>query len=1408
MFKKTAVALILFLASFAACFGQGGRVPTTGSNNVWTGNNSFLYHSFVLNQGNSCGAGQAMIGYQSDFTPICATFAGGGVTLLNSLTGNIVITNGDSNLSVSESGQNIEIFCPGCSSGGGGNPGGSPGAIQYQVNGTTFGGVNITGLVFGQGASAPRQAVAGSDYQAPFTISCGTGLSCSFGGSTWTLTPTGSAGTGDVASAVNGQLGGYLSTGTTISGAPNVFVLNPAWNLNQMNGLITRFIGTSISSWSITSNVATFQAVNAYNAGDSVYLLGFPTSTFFNDISATVLSSGLSNTQFEVAFTHANGSATETGNATFNIPFQANNSQGLIIVPPGLQDQPSNATSNISQYGPAAQFLDWRRGYGLQQASTYGVKCDLQSRVVTLTNGSPDVAFGADFAAGINPVGMTMVAYLQSGYGATSTQADWEPTIQSIDGFGNAVMSGNSPLPTGSYSVELGTNNQLAFQRMQNDVGGGIPVWLPQCGMLTDTIRWKGMSLIGQMPEATLIAGFPGKDILQQQDGVPITAWSINTSTGLTTFTIPAYSAHSIIATLDYPTNPYVVGDTVTLASFGTSTFFNNQSEVIYSHPTPTTFTVQSVFGQSTSSATEAGVAEPTTAANQPGLRMENLTLAVNNGIDPSFAWTHYSPTSASTVEPPMYRPLQTNEEPANDPLAPGWGTGVGGENTTNGVAIITQNSAVICVPTTLASLPAVGSALVFPYQTGGLVSRTVSSTAGSCSSGYDPFTLSSALPNTSGYTATQAEWFDYGTPQELAVAIGGTISLPYTVTLATPFPPIPGWPSNVSSHGHIIIGNQEWDYMGDSFGGTAGGTPQIVLVNGPTTVNGGTGWPIGSVVFPLNPCQAMYHNPWPVVPNINGATSSTPKNAAYYPGLCGGNAAMSFPSADAYAWAPRFGLGGGINSAHFIDVYGGVTSSNALGNQNNNGSMMMYQAANYTGYDNTFDHLVANGLWGGFMQGPSGVNEWGLVYYGIGPTSTGQSIKNCTFRVGYSLTLVLMSQSNLDRCDNYSTETSPYDGTAIGGTTSLFIGDPLDEQTGTAVPGGVGQFTVKDYNAEPENGNHEEFPPSVISDGSNITWIGNIFEGGFNIFGGQFQQFHGTQMAGPTFNYGSNNWFEKLHGLSYTYNTGVYNNTLGFWDWGTFTTCQAVFGGASQNGPQQGCGGPGYTQSYDGHDIWASMMGNGVNPDFNLIGGMVSPDEIAYSGYSTYFDSTELWWGKHWECPISSASDCIVYTFGGGPLLIGPYQRLVNAPMVLKANLMAKNSGNETFNIQLYAENPGLGTCSVGGSPALLANQTVTALSSGWTPVQVPVDFTGYQGCGLRIQYIDAGTTNVIETGYFNFVPFASQLYIPLGTPTLNASCPVAGEIKLDTTYMWMCMPLSGHAFGAGTWGQILATK
>jgi hypothetical protein len=66
----------------------------------------------------------------------------------------------------------------------------------------------------------------------------------------------------------------------------------------------------SITAFSITSNVVTFTAANNFQSGELILASGLSIGTYLNGVSLTVLSTGLSSTQFEAAFTHANVTTT------------------------------------------------------------------------------------------------------------------------------------------------------------------------------------------------------------------------------------------------------------------------------------------------------------------------------------------------------------------------------------------------------------------------------------------------------------------------------------------------------------------------------------------------------------------------------------------------------------------------------------------------------------------------------------------------------------------------------------------------------------------------------------------------------------------------------------------------------------------------------------------------------------------------------------------------------------------------------------------------------------------------------------------------------------------------------------------------------------------------------------------
>src|SRR6185312_14405541 len=89
-------------------------------------------------------------------------------------------------------------------------------------------------------------------------------------------------------------------------------------------------LGPQITNLALTSNVITITANNNLASGDVVTLSGLQTTPALNGAKLTVISSGLSATQFEANFTANNiSSAAETGYAlpityASGLPFQGN----------------------------------------------------------------------------------------------------------------------------------------------------------------------------------------------------------------------------------------------------------------------------------------------------------------------------------------------------------------------------------------------------------------------------------------------------------------------------------------------------------------------------------------------------------------------------------------------------------------------------------------------------------------------------------------------------------------------------------------------------------------------------------------------------------------------------------------------------------------------------------------------------------------------------------------------------------------------------------------------------------------------------------------------------------------------------------------------------------------------------
>lgn len=167
----------------------------------------------------------------------------------------------------------------------------------------------ITGAVIGS-----QFFLLGTGIQVCTAVS---GNSCT----TWT------ASGGSTAAAIAGNTNStYISPACPQPSSGNCFFANfdvqyALGDVTCNNGSQTVTIASApITSFSITSNVVTFQAVNTFSLSNSVFISGLSIGTYLNNQNLTIAS--VSGTQFTANFTHANvGSTTDAGFATTDPPF-------------------------------------------------------------------------------------------------------------------------------------------------------------------------------------------------------------------------------------------------------------------------------------------------------------------------------------------------------------------------------------------------------------------------------------------------------------------------------------------------------------------------------------------------------------------------------------------------------------------------------------------------------------------------------------------------------------------------------------------------------------------------------------------------------------------------------------------------------------------------------------------------------------------------------------------------------------------------------------------------------------------------------------------------------------------------------------------------------------------------------
>jgi hypothetical protein len=721
------------------------------------------------------------------------------------------------------------------------------------------------------------------------------------------------------------------------------------------------------------------------------------------------------------------------------------------------------------------------------------------------------------------------------------------------------------------------------------------------------------------------------------------------------------------------------------------------------------------------------------------GTGLKGFSIQNATEIDATLGFNSFDANGTLTVVPPVYRPLYDHSDSAPVPFAPGWVTGGA-----YGVSTISQNSAVLCTNNTYAS-PVVGQQIMFPYFASIFIS-TVSSTAGSCSSGFTARTMAGAFPNTSTYNVTQAEWITGSAFQSTTTTIPTTITYPITLALTLSTDPIAGWLSNFPQHGHIKLCGQEFDYLGIN-------QYSMTLQKGPTTSAGCTGTTPMAV---MNMCAAKNlfgsstDQPWPVIPSIN-AGDSTPSGANWFPGQCGGNFGIAFPTPNGNTYVGS-GLSGGFLSDLFI--YG--SGQNSTQNANNAGAILIQ--GNNAFFSSHVNNITTSALQYSIVQGPASAGQHGVA--AVGPTGIGNSFRDLWLFGAFGLSLVDMQSSTFENLNMNSTEINPFDGTPIGSATCVHIGYTLDEQTGYVVTS-TQYLNLRPQACEPENGSHKEVLAAVDIEGSHVGFDGTNFEGIPSVFGGDHLKIQDNSMAFPIRNYGYSNDFGTLIGNPMPYLTNVWNSSSAqLYDWGTATRCLIVSGG--------------------GLPIPCVNFGRSNTEPVRITPGMWDNngafDHQPMSTIGTV-DITAPYWGSSATCNLGGSAACQVQEFYGlsGYMFIGQWNQLAPQPYVLDATFKSKNAPS-SFSLQISVLDSGFGTCNTGGFTVISTTTVNTTTSFSPAPASV-IDLSNSKGCTFSVQMYQGSTTDTISVDKFNLVPASLFTRGPVTAPTYPGSCPVGTQ-------------------------------
>ena len=744
---------------------------------------------------------------------------------------------------------------------------------------------------------------------------------------------------------------------------------------------------------------------------------------------------------------------------------------------------------------------------------------------------------------------------------------------------------------------------------------------------------------------------------------------------------------------------------------------------------------------------------------SQGAAHIHDLTFFVDGRIDATLPWQTIN-DSGTTAHTAMYRPIAMRSAVTNNPVAPGWfqGPGPNHSGAYNGVANITAASAVVCIPST-ETAPTVGETMVFPYLTS-VFTATVSSTAGSCSGGATPRTLSAVLPT--GSTNTQAEWFAGSSPQNLATAItSGTC--PSSITLSNSITPVPGYEANVAPFGLIQIDGEQFSYFSRSNAGNT--TPANTLYTVQCAQNGTTraAHAVNATVVPLNNFKPSY--PWPVTPTLNSGNTTPSGTAGYFPGWNVGNAAFAFPLATGIggngtgSWGPNSRIENLNFWAWPNDING--YSWDAV---NHTAALYFVQPA----YASVFSNLYTLYLFYGIAMGAPSIENGN--YFAAQPTADGSHWDGITIYAANPVNIAVGNQNTFSNFNVYSSEGTT-SGTALGADTCYYWTALFNDQTGGA--GDVLSLDhFKNLYCEPENGAHDVQIPIWEWDTLNSEIEDQHMGGGGEVYiGGAQQHWIGgnfnNAITTPAINWGTQNTADYVANLGSEPKGNVYSvNSLINFGWGSKfsgTTSQAF---SSPTGPF------GYLQTGSnrepirGQTADTFFTGNLTQPYTSLDGGFITPEEFnanfsfeseAMSQGWTY-DSTSPITNAYVGCNLGNNTGsiyCNTSDFNLEGIPIGPGQRLVPGKYTLYISAKDAVTASNSETIKLYSN------CGsfLQALTLPLTNVWPTTAAGVFT---VPVDFTTVTGsstCYLGLQFFGATTADQVQIGYFAFAPVAEQL-------------------------------------------------